>query len=62
MAFQIIGLAACFIAGVMLGNWLIERFSRPHNSIDEQPDSQLIGDVPRIHPELHVSRNNGGTK
>jgi hypothetical protein len=30
---------------------------RPHHSIDEQPDSHLVGDVPRIHPELHSTRN-----
>jgi hypothetical protein len=39
-------------------NWLRERRAqRPHHSIDEQPDSHLVGDVPRIHPELHVNRN-----
>jgi hypothetical protein len=35
---------------------------RPHHSIDEQPDSHLVGDVPRIHPELHVNRNTSEAK
>jgi hypothetical protein len=36
--------------------------SRRDNRIDEQPDSHLIGDVPRIHPELHVNRNTSEAK
>jgi hypothetical protein len=35
---------------------------RPHHSIDEQPDSHLVGDVPRIHPELHSTRNTSEAK
>jgi hypothetical protein len=37
-------------------------FARLHHSIDEHSHSHLVGDVPRIHPELHSTRNTSEAK
>jgi hypothetical protein len=48
---------ACFILLGIANLTAAVLTQRPHHSIDEHSHPHLIGDVPRIHPELHSTRN-----